>query len=353
MSELEQFIATINHKSHEELLFYASFTPEIENKIRKRFSLDENENLRDFFGMYNPTHVEPIPPKNLKAFDFSKYYEDVEKPEGSFISELGVLNIPGSMFHFTRYISPLRKAESVEELKDFCYPNIDGYTMDHMEKQVKNAHSKGKVTLCPITQLYEDAWQIRGYEEFLMDMIENPEMCEYILDRITEKNIKKAQAAARAGVDCLFTGDDVANQLTLMFSIDLWRKFIKSRWEKTYAAARKIKPDIQIWYHSDGNINEIIPELIEIGVTILNPIQPECIDPVEIKKKYGDKIALDGSIGTQTVMPFGTPEDVRRTVKEMKEKLGYDGAFIISPTHVLEPEVPLENILAFIEECMK
>jgi len=190
-----------------------------------------------------------------------------------------------------------------------------------------------------------------GYEEFLMDMISYPEMCEYILDRICERNIKKAEAAARAGVDLLYTGDDVANQRTLMFSKDLWIKFFKTRWAKVYEAARSTKNDIQIWYHSDGNIMEIIPDLIEIGVTILNPVQPECMDPITIKKLYGDKIVIDGTIGTQTTMPFGSVDDVRSAIRTMKRELGYDGALILAPTHVLEPEVPIENILAFMEEC--
>ena len=124
---------------------------------------------------------------------------------------------------------------------------------------------------------------------------------------------------------------------------------MKSRWAQVYAAAREIKPDIQIWYHSDGNIWDIIPELIEIGVTILNPVQPECIDPVKVKETYGDKIAIDGTIGTQSTMPFGTPDDVRAVIKERAETVGNDGALIISPTHVLEPEVPIENIKAFFE----
>ena len=135
-----------------------------------------------------------------------------------------------------------------------------------------------------------------------------------------------ATAAARAGVDYLTTGDDVANQQAMMFSVPTWRKLIKSRWAAVYAAARAIKPDIQIWYHSDGNIESIVPELIEIGVTILNPVQPECLDLVKLKKLYGRQVVFDGAIGTQTTMPFGTVEDVRRTVREAKKNLGGDGA---------------------------
>jgi uroporphyrinogen decarboxylase len=135
-----------------------------------------------------------------------------------------------------------------------------------------------------------------------------------------------------------------------MFSIEHWRSLIKSRWAEVYAAAKAVKPDIRIRYHSDGNIGSIIPELIEIGVDILNPIQPECLDVADVKKKYGDQLVLDGTIGTQTTMPFGTPVDVRRVVRERISILGKDGALILSPTHILEPEVPIENIMAFVQE---
>lgn len=351
MNQLEIFKATIAHESHKQYLFYADFTPNLEEQVRDQLKIPNGVSPRAYFNMYTPVNVSLKSPRNLPSEDFSVYYEDVEKPGNAFINNLGVLNIPGSIYHFTRYISPLRNAETLEEIEDFPYPNVNGYTDDHMKNDVDRAHENNLVTVCSLVHMYEDSWQIRGYTQFLMDMIQNPEMCEYILDKITERNLKKAVAAARAGVDLLISGDDVANQRDLMFAPEMWRKFIKSRWAKVYKAARDIKPDMQIWYHSDGNIEAIIPELIEIGVTILNPVQPECLDPISIKKKYGDRLVLDGTIGTQSTMPFGSTDEVKQVVQSMKEKIGFDGALILSPTHILEPEVPIDNILAFIEAC--
>lgn len=98
-----------------------------------------------------------------------------------------------------------------------------------------------------------------------------------------------------------------------------------------------------------GDIREIIPDLIEIGVEILNPIQPECMDPAELKRKYGFCLSFWGTIGIQTTLPFGTPDDVRREVKQRIETVGRGGGLLIAPTHVIEPEVPWENIIAFVE----
>jgi len=348
MTQLELFQATVRHQNHGQFLYYASFTPDLQRRVAEKYGvLPEHDALLKQLGMYQPAGVEPTPKKNDQP-DFSRYFADVEKPEGTIINSLGVLEIPAKFFHFTGYVSPLRHAKTLADLEAFPYPCAD-FDDTGMREKVLEAHGAGRVARTFIGHMYESAWQIRGYEEFLMDMAERPAWVEYILDRITERNIRIATAAGRAGADFILTGDDVANQNSLMFSKPMWREFMKKRWAKVYAAARAHNPKIQIWYHSDGNIWSIIPDLIEIGVTILNPIQPECVDPLKVKQEFGKDIVLDGAIGTQTVMPFGTPEDVKRTVRKMKKSLGYDGAYIISPTHTLEPEVPLENIGAFLE----
>ena len=351
MNQLELFRSTVTHEPHGQFLYYAGFTAEAERKLRAHLNLPEDQNLYSYYQMYNPVNVTLKPPADIMSADFSSYFEDISMPDNAFINHLGVLETPGSLYHFTSYTSPLRNAETLSEIERFPYPNVDSYTSDHMFLDVEYAHQQGQVAGCSLMHMYEDAWQIRGYEPFLMDMISNPEICEYILDRIMNKNIKKAEAAARAGVDVIFSGDDVANQRSLMFAPDQWRHFIKSRWAKVYAAARSIKPDIQIWYHSDGNIMDIIPELIEIGVTILNPVQPECLNIQDVKKQFGRQIVLDGTLGTQTTIPFSSADEIRQVVASRKIDLGYDGALILSPTHVLEPEVPPENIVAFLEAC--
>ena len=106
---------------------------------------------------------------------------------------------------------------------------------------------------------------------------------------------------------------------------------------------------LPFFYHSDGFIEPVISELIEIGIDVLNPIQPECMNPAKIKRLYGDELSFFGTIGVQTIMPFGTPKDVRRAVREMIEKVGQGGGFIIAPTHFVPVEVPWENVQAFFD----
>jgi uroporphyrinogen decarboxylase len=174
-------------------------------------------------------------------------------------------------------------------------------------------------------------------------------MAETLLERITKLRIFQAQTYAQVGVDILALGDDIAMQRGMIMSPRMWRKWFKPRLIRVIDAARAVNPDILVWYHTDGDCRVVIPELIEAGVDILNPVQPECLDPAEIKSLYGDRLAFSGTIGTQTTMPFGTPKEVKAVIKERIATVGRGGGLLLAPTHVLEPDVPWENVLAFIE----
>lgn len=353
MSQRETFQATVAHRAHKGCLFRAEFTPALDQGLRERLGVGPEVNLQQFFGMFDPVWVMPTAPAGYAAPDYSQYFTDIEVPPGSTIDHVGCLHIPGSQYHFTRYVSPLRNAQTLADLESFPYPDVSGFDTSQMAEKVRAAHEQGKVAATPVGHIFEDSWQIRGIEPFLMDMAAQPEWAEYVLDKIMARNMARAVAGAKAGADLLLTADDVATQTSMMFSVEQWRYFIKSRWEKIYSAARTIKPDIEIAYHSDGKIEPILPELIEIGVTILNPVQPECLDLLETKRVYGDRLVFEGTIGTQTTMPFGTPDEVRGLVRRRAETLGKDGALILCPTHVLEPDVPVDNVLAFVETCQE
>jgi len=174
-----------------------------------------------------------------------------------------------------------------------------------------------------------------------------------LLDRITQLRIFQSQIFAGADADILALGDDIAMQTGMLLSPKMWRKWFKPRLAAVIDAAREIKPGILVQYHTDGDCRAVISDLIETGVDILNPVQPECMDPVAIKKIYGDRLSFSGAIGTQTTLPHGTPDDVVTAVKTMIDTVGEGGGFLVAPTHVLEPDVPWENVLAFIDAAQK
>lgn len=134
-----------------------------------------------------------------------------------------------------------------------------------------------------------------------------------------------------------------------MMSPDLWRKTLKPRLEKIIRAAKEVKEDILIFYHGDGNLERIIPDLIDAGVEVLNPVQPECVDPFKVKELYGDRLSFWGCVGTQTTMPFGTKEEIFEVCRKLICEVGKGGGLLLAPTHVIEPEVPYENVEAFLQ----
>ena len=342
MSPRERVLRVIHRQKPDQVPKDAGFTPAIQ-------ALFEEKTGQKSPGTYFGIEVRGVgfrgpatPP------DFSRYFPN--PPEGLAVGEYGTATVPGGFHHFTRKVYPLQHIQSVDEMADYPWPNYEVPARhQHLEQDVQRLHQDGWFVQGGPGHIFETAWQIRGMHEFLMDMVANPAIPHEILERITVRNEFIARRCAEAGVDMLITGDDVGMQDRMMMSPDTWREFIKPRLKRVIDASRAVRPDLPVWYHSDGDVTSIIPDLIEVGVTVLNPVQPECMDPAALKKQYGDRLAFWGTIGTQSTMPWGTPDDVRACVKERIETVGYDGGLLLAPTHVLEPEVPWENIVAFFE----
>ena len=285
--------------------------------------------------------------------DFSKYTADF--PEGARVDEWGIgwIKTPTS-YHFEHIQHPLQKATTVKEIMEYPFPDIDAdYRYEGLSERVQRIKESGFAVSASAMavggSVFWPPYKLRSMEQLLVDFMINPDIANAMLDAVTSRMSVLAERLAAASVDILRLADDLGTQLAPIISLDTFRKFIKPRLAKIIQSAKRVKPDILVFFHSDGHIQEFIPDLIEIGVDVLNPVQPECMDPVEIKKKYGNHLAFWGTIGTQTTLPFGTKEEVRQTVKERIETVGKGGGLLIAPTHLVEPEVPWENIMAMVE----
>ena len=345
----------------ERFLAFASFEPvdriprraKYIESLRKKMTEVLGKDPMAFFDIDAGQGSGLCPPDGFHMPDFRRYFPEYEDGKDGFTIDANGCGHKASGFeHFTEYISPLRNATSFSELEDYPFVSNEGFLDDEMYAACDKAHTEGDYATVFIGHMYENAWQVRGYEPFLMDLMTQRDWAEFILDKFCDNNLRSAESAARAGYDCIMTGDDIANQNAMMFQPDLWRETMKPRWAKVIAAARAIKPDIHVWYHTDGNASEVLDDLVEIGIDILNPVQPECMDPVAIRKRFGSRLAFDGCIGTQTTFPFGTPDDMHKVVASLADALdASNGGLMLSPTHVLEPEVPPANIVAFFEAC--
>ena len=341
MSSRERVLRAMRRETPDRPPMEFRFTPTLQKLYKEKVG---DVPLRDYFQL-DVWGVGPLAPPTLP--DYSRWYQGRKLKEGTTINRWGVAQEPGSLYHFTHYVSPMA-GRPASELKDFeLYNRIHPSCFEGLADRAEEGRARGYAVSATVGHTYETAWEIRGLDEFLSDMMLDPDPLEEFVERIAAQNIVLARELTAAGVDIIRYGDDVANQNALMFSPDSWRRFFKDRLRCQIQAAKEVNPDVLTWYHSDGNIQAIIPELIEVGVDILNPLQPECMDLKKIKELYGDRLSFWGCIGTQSVMPFGNPDDVRRTVREVADTMG--PGVLIAPTHVLEPEVPWENVLALAE----
>ncbi|GAF88402.1 unnamed protein product, partial [marine sediment metagenome] len=204
-----------------------------------------------------------------------------------------------------------------------------------------------------VTTIFETAWALRGMEKLLMDFIINPGLAEEILNLPYHYHLTAAKKLTEMGVDMIWIGDDVGTQKAMMFSPQIWRNFFKPKMANFISEIKKINPALKVAYHSDGVIYPIVPDLIEIGVDVLNPIQPAAMEPYKLKKEYGDKLCFWGTLDEQYTLPFGSPGEVRKEVLSRINLVGKQGGLIIGPTHNIQLDTPMNNFWVMVDTIRK
>ena len=195
--------------------------------------------------------------------------------------------------------------------------------------------------------LFERAWTLAGMENLLMAMVAEPEYAHRLLDRILEYNLQVIDRTCALDIDAMLIGDDWGQQTGLIMGPALWREFIKPRITEMYGRIKARGKFVMI--HSCGKVDDIFPDLIEAGLDVFNPFQPEVIDPYQAKERFGRDLSFFGGISTQRTLPFGTPEQVRDEVKRLIDIVGKDGGYIAAPAHATPADAKPENIVAMIE----
>jgi len=352
VTKRENLLAVLRRRGGEFIPFGLSFTPRMRREFKERYRprLGREPMLGD---VCETCHEAVALGPSRAEHDYARYYENRTLKPGTALTADGVAREPAGFEHFTHVVSPLAGREpSLEEIEIYPLDDRDAaYRHEAFAADAARAHERGMAVALFAGNVFERAWQIRGMEDLLMDFYEAPELAHALLERITRINCALAAAAARAGADVVRFGDDVGTQQGMMIAPEVWRTFLKERLARQFAAVKQANPEALVWYHSDGDVTAIVPELIEIGLDILNPVQPECMDIDELKRRYGDRLSFWGGVGTQTTLPFGTPDEVRAAVKHLVEVVGRGGGLYIEPTHVIEPDVPWQNIEAYLDAC--
>jgi len=247
----------------------------------------------------------------------------------------------------------LQQATSVAELKNHPWPEPDWWDFSPLPRLLDQLDRDEQYHIrFRIGSVFESSWQLRGMEEFLIDLAVDPDIPAYIMERITDihlENTRRVLELAGERLDMLYFYDDVATQNSLMISPEMWRKYVKPHHARLVDLAKSYNKPVM--YHCDGAIYPLIPELLALGIDLLNPIQTDAKDMAaqRLKDEFGHQLSFHGGIDIIKTLPQGTPQDVSAEVRERVRVLGRDGGYILASSHHIQPDTPLENVLAMYD----
>jgi uroporphyrinogen decarboxylase len=350
----ERVAAALSHEIPDLCPWQATFTPEFAQRLRADLQLDgAGSGAHNPHGGGNPCDLEIALDQDLLITSVgwaNSYYGEGDQ----YVDEWGVgwlsvaYTTPFGVGHYTEPSGhPLADADAIAsyEPPDPHRPEL----YRDAERLITDHGSDYWIIGSTVTTIFETAWALRGLEQLLTDLIEDPDLADAVLEIPYRYHLAAAETLARMGVDMIWLGDDVGHQQGMLISPRHWRRFFKPRMANIIERLKAINPQLKIAYHTDGCVYEVIPELIEIGLDVLNPVQPAAMDPVRLKREYGRDLCFWGSIDEQYTLPFGSPAEVRQEVSDRIATLGSGGGLILAPTHHLQLDTPLENFWAMVE----
>lgn len=275
-----------------------------------------------------------------RAGDFSAYHPGVDPAR---IDDWGVIRWDEP--------APMRDIQRAGDVERYPFPDVgEARRYALLPERIAALKSAGLPAINGyVCGTYEQLCGLRGMENFLADLIQEPEFLQPCLEAVAAL---KAQTVARyteCGIDVIWTGDDLGSETTMLMAPETWRKHLKPCVERIVRAAKSANPEVLVAFHSDGCIEPVIGDLIEVGVDILQAVQPECMDVERLKARFGDRLAFWGTVSTQRPMAFGTPQEVAAEVADRIRTVGRGGGLCVGPSHTLEPPTSWENVRAFAE----
>lgn len=346
MTHKERFLMVINHEEPDRVPIDVWYTPEAEKKLLEYLGEDTDKlSLYAPDGGYLP---------HIMDHDFlitwigpcTSYYL---KEEPEYYDEWGIKWRWVDTKTGTRYTEmvehPMAKTNDLDSLHmpDFRDKKKYVESKKMIEKYGKDFGIMGAVACT----LFELSWYLRGMDKVMEDMILRKDFLHAYLDKLLTWVWDAGTILVELGVDVIWIGDDFGAQDRMLIAPELFREFFKPRYDKLFSHLKRINPNIKFAFHTDGNNIPILQDFIDVGVNILNPVQPKSMDPGEIKKKFGDKLSFWGTIDNQETMPFGTVEDVINETKLRLRTVAPGGGLILGPAHNVQLQVPIENIMAF------
>lgn len=357
LNSKERVINAVNHIKPDRTPLDGWLTNDVMNDLKKYLDINDDEEVLQRLGIdFRPVVMEPAKEfGDAKWMDFIinkntlSVSDYIGKPVGDNVyeDEWGIqikLNKDGVNWGYSRH--PL----SDFDIKKLKVPKLSTYDrLDTAKERIQKF--KDKFVYAGVSTCFRRGWLLTGFSQFLEALLINRDYINELLDRLVEFEIEEVKMYADAGVNMIELLGDLGSEVSLFLSPTLWREIFKPRMKKVIESVKD--KDVYFFLHTDGNISEIIPDLIEIGLNILNPIQPECIVPAEIKKSFGDRLTLHGTMSLQKTFSFGSPDDVVKEAEDRIKNCGYNGGLILAPSNALTKDIPVENIVAFYDYVQK
>ena len=348
MTGYERVVNAVHHRRSDRLPIDYVATPEAHASLKEYLQIDDDEDLlrrlgcdiRRVQGRYvGPDDMTGAAGVGASGKDFLGIVWKPVKNDFATYNEIA--------FH------PLGDVTTVKEVEEYAWPSVDWFDFSHLSDEIDRVNRDERYCiLFFVGGAFETPWYMRGLSRFLMDLVECPDIAEAISSRATEFYKARSLRALEEGkgkIDLVYSGGDVGTQRGMMLAPDLWRQYIKPYSEQLIRTFKDM--GIMTMYHSCGSIVPIIDDLIEMGLDILDPIQPkaEGMDAVSLKERFGDRLAFHGGIDEQELLPRGTPEQVSAEVTRLMGELGSDGAYIVCPAHAIQPDTRPESIMAIYD----
>ena len=358
MKPQERVIAAIDHRTPDRTPLDGGFRQDAWKKLEDHFGKTNAEVIMEKLGLdLRYAMMEPsasfaeraIPsPWEIPDIGVGEKNLGIMHDNGWLEDEYGICRVPnatGLYWHYSHH--PLSEA-GLDEIKDYAFPSLkqkERYAgiLSNMTRW-KNTY----FTIVEVRNVFKLSWELRGFDRYMIDLAMEPHLVETLADRALEHLIEQSKLLLHSKVDMLMITGDIAMQQSMMLSPAMWRRYFKPRLKIWLEEIRK-EYDCYFMFHSDGNMLDVMGDLIEIGFDAVTPIQPECLDMEEVRRRFGDQTCLHGTISCQQTLPFGTRENVASEVYHRISCFGKNGGLILAPSNTVQPDVPVENILALYE----
>jgi uroporphyrinogen decarboxylase len=351
MTSRERWEAILKREKPDRLPMDYWGTDETNEKILKYFRLESMEQFYTKFHLDVPLTIDIGLASDSKP-DISLKYIGTKLEKGKDIYGLRYKKVEYKGGSYSECINhPLAEYETIEEIeKNYVWPSPDWFDYSVIKSQIKGKEDRPIIAGGSEPFLtYKD---LRGDEQAFMDLILNPEIVEYCLDKLFDfryEYTSRIYEQIPGQITCSYIAEDLGAQNDLMYSPDQIRKFLLPRMKRMIDLAHSA--GIYVFHHDDGSIRKIIPDLIKIGIDILNPIQWKLpgMDRESLKKDFGDKVIFHGGVDNQYTLPFGSLKEVEEEVIKNIEILGEGGGYILAPSHKIQSITPPENIEKMFE----